>query len=188
MQANTRRTVKVRNASLLLAAATMLPLGMIASPAGAAVKNTCKTATGTANFSPALPKLKSPAKVKPTIRIVGGKLGGCTGGGVTGGKLAATIHFANAANCDSLVAGKPTGAKGTETITWNNNKTSTVTLTLTAVKGQPTQTKATGVVTSGLFKGTKQSGTLNYTPLKGGCTTANLANASFKQVTPVTFS
>lgn len=180
--------MKVRNSALLLAAATMLPIGLIASPAGAAVKTSCKSASGSATFTPALPKLNSTSKVKPTIKIVGGKLAGCTGGGVTGGTLGATIKFANAANCSSLLAGAPTGAKGTETITWSNKQTSTVTLTLTAVKGQPTQTKTTGVVTAGLFKGAKQTGTLNYTPVGGGCTTANLSKVTFKQVTPVTFS
>ena len=172
---------------MLLAAATMLPVGVLASPAGAAVKTTCKSASGSATFTPALPKVGSTAKVKPTIKIAGGKLT-CTGGGVTGGTLAATIKFANAANCSSLLAGAPTGAKGTEIITWSNKQTSTVTLTLAAVTGKPTQTKATGVVTAGLFKGAKQAGTLNYTPLNGGCTSANLAKVTFKQVTPVTFS
>jgi hypothetical protein len=173
---------------MLLTAATLLPVGLIAAPAGAAAKTTCKSAGGSATFTPALPKVGSTAKVKPTIKIVGGKLAGCTGGGVTGGTLAATIKFANAANCSSLLNGAPTGAKGTETITWSNKQTSTVTLTLAAVKGKPTQTKAAGVVTAGLFKGAKQSGTLNYTPLNGGCTTANLAKVTFKQVTPVVFS
>jgi hypothetical protein len=37
-----------------------------------------------------------------------------------------------------------------------------------------------------LFKGSKQSGTLNYTPLNGGCGTAALAKASFKQITAIT--
>ena len=179
--------MKVRNAALLLAAATMLLVGLIASPASAAVKASCKSATGSATFSPALPKVGSTAKVKPTIKIVGAKLAGCTGG-VTGGTLAATVKFANAANCSSLLAGAPTGTKGTETITWSNKKTSTITLTLTAVKGQPTQTKAAGVVTAGLFKGAKQAVTLNYTPVGGGCTSANLSKVTFKQVTPVTFS
>ena len=180
--------MKVRNAAMLLAVGTMLPVGILSAPAGAAVKTSCKSATGSASFTPALPKAGSTAKVKPTIKIAGGKLASCTGGGVTSGTLAATIKFANAANCSSLLAGAPTGAKGTETITWSNKKTSTVTLTLAAVKGKPTQTKATGVVTAGLFKGAKQAGTLNYTPLTGGCTSANLAKVTFKQVTPVTFS
>ena len=180
--------MKVRNAVLLLAATTMLPIGLIASPAGAAVKTSCKSATGSATFTPALPKIGSTAKVKPTIKIVGAKLAGCTGGGVTGGTLSSVVKFATAANCSSLLAGSPTGTKGTETITWSNKKTSTITLTLTAVKGKPTQTKATGVVTAGLFKGAKQAGTLNYTPVGGGCTSANLSKVTFKQVTPVTFS
>jgi hypothetical protein len=173
---------------MLLAAATMLPVGLFAGPAGAAVKTSCKTATGSATFTPALPKIGSTTKVKPTINVAGAKLAGCTGGGVTGGTLAATVKFANAANCSSLLAGSPTGTKGTETIIWSNKQTSTISLTLTAVKGKPTQTNAIGVVTAGLFKGAKQAGTLNYTPVGGGCTSANLSKVTFKQVTPVTFS
>jgi len=166
----------------------MLPIGLIASPAGAAVKTTCKTASGSATFTPALPKVGSTAKVKSTIKIAGAKVAGCKGGGVTSAKLAATVKFANASNCDSLLAGKPTGAKGTETITWSNNKTSTVSIALAGFAGKPTQTKVTGTVTSGQFKGAKQSGTLAYTPLNGGCTSAGLSKVSFKQVTPLTFS
>ena len=53
-------------AGVCLAAAMLLPVGLIAaSPSGAAAaKPTCKTATGTATFSPALPKIKATTKVK----------------------------------------------------------------------------------------------------------------------------
>ena len=60
------------------------------------------------------------------------------------------------------------------------------TLKLTVVTGKVTQTIATGPVTLGLFKGSKQGGTLAYTPLAGGCTTAALAKVTFKQQTPIT--
>jgi hypothetical protein len=49
-----------------------------------------------------------------------------------------------------------------------------------------TETTATGPVSAGLFKGAKQSGTLSYTPLNGGCATAALAKVTFKQITPIT--
>jgi WhiB family redox-sensing transcriptional regulator len=183
-----RERRRILRRRLLLAAATMLPIATFATPAGAATKTTCKTASGSAAFTPALPKVGSTSKVKSTIKIVGAKLSGCKGGGVTGAKLSATVKFAKAANCDSLLAGRPTGAKGTETITWSNKKTSTVSITLASVTGKPTQTKVTGVVTAGQFKGAKQSGTLNYTPLNGGCTSANLAKVNFAQVSQLTFS
>ena len=160
-----------RVAGFLVAAAMVVPLGLIASPAGAAGTTTCKTASGTATFSPALPKIGSKTKVKPTVTIKGAKVSGCTGG-VKTGTFNASLKFSVASNCDTLLAGAPTGTKGTETITWNTKKTSTVALSLVGVKGHVTQTKASGPVSAGLFKGSKQSGSLNYTLPTGACTTA----------------
>ena len=171
-------------AGFLVAAAMALPIGLIASPAGAAGATTCKTASGTATFSPALPKLGSAAKVKPTVTITGAKLGGCTGGAKSG-TFKASLKFSAASNCTSLLAGATTGTKGTETVTWNTLKISTVALTLVGVNGHPTQTKAAGGVTAGLFKGSKQSGTLNYTLPTGACTSAGLSKVTFKQLTPI---
>jgi hypothetical protein len=169
----------------LFAAALVLPVGLISSPAGAAGATTaCKTASGTATFSPALPKIGSKTKVKPTVTIKGAKVGGCTGT-VKSGTFNASLKFANASNCDSLLKGAPTGTKGTEIITWNTKKTTTVGLTLVGVKGHVTQTKASGPVTAGVFKGAKQSGTLNYTLPKGACTSAGLSKVTFKQLTPM---
>ena len=176
--------MRTRRVAVFLAAAAMvLPIGLISSPAGAAGATTCKTATGTATFSPALPKLASKTKVKPTVTIKG-KLGGCTGG-VTSGTFNASLKFSVANNCTSLLAGATTGTKGTESITWNTKKTSTVALTLVGVKGHVTQTKASGPVTAGLFKGSKQSGTLNYTLPTGACTSTGLSKVTFKQLTPI---
>jgi hypothetical protein len=172
-------------AGVLLAAAMVLPAAMIASPAGAAGGTTCKVASGSATFTPALPKPGATTKVKPTLKVTG-KLSGCTGGGVTGGTIAATLKQAVAGNCSSLLAGATANIAGTETITWNTGKTSTVALKLTGVTGKVTQTVATGPVSKGLFVGSKQGGTLVYTPLAGGCTTAALAKVTFKQQTAFT--
>jgi hypothetical protein len=136
-------------------------------------------------FTPALPKVGSTAKVKPTITIKGAKLSGCKGGGVTSGTFAATLKFSVASNCQTLLKGAETGTKGTETITWNTKKTSTVALALKGVKGKVTQTTATGPVAKGLFAKAKQSGTLNYTLPKGACGTAGLSKVTFKNVTPI---
>jgi hypothetical protein len=172
-------------AGVLVAAAMMLPVGLMASPAGAAAGTTCKTASGTATFTPPLPKVGSTTKVKPTIKVTG-TLSGCTGGGVTGATISATLKQAIAGNCSSLVAGATANIAGTETITWNTKATSTVALKLTGVTKKATETTATGPVSAGLFKGSKQSGTLNYTPLNGGCGKAALAKVSFKQITAIT--
>jgi len=177
------RTVR----AILLVVALMVPFGLVASPAGAASGTTCKTASGTATFTPALPKIGSTKKVTPTVKITGGKFAGCTGGGVTSAALVATIKFTIPNNCTTLLKNASTGAKGPETLTWNNHKTSTVTLTLGGPpKGKPaTYTTATGPVTAGLFKGLHQSGTLVYS-IGGGCTKTDLSKVTFKQVTAQT--
>ena len=168
-------------AGVLLATALVLPAGLMASPLGAAAAGTvCKTATGTATFSPALPSVKVTTKNKPTVTIKNGKLGGCTTGGVTGGTLTATLKFGLASNCKSLLAGGATNTKGTEKITWNTKATSTVTLSLVGVTKKPTNINATGPVTAGLFKGEKQSGVLVFTLPAGACTSKPLSTVTFK--------
>jgi hypothetical protein len=131
--------------------------------------------------------LGSATKVKPTVKITGGKLAGCTGGGVTSATLAATLKFGVASNCTTLLAGAAANTKGTETITWNTKKTSTVTLSLVGVAGNPTQTNATGPASAGLFKGSKQAGKLSYAIPTGGCSKAALSKVTFKQLTPISF-
>ena len=81
---------------------------------------------------------------------------------------------------------RPANISGTETLTWNTKKTTTVkTLKLVGVTGKVTQTNATGAVTAGLFVGSKQSGTLNYVPLAKGCISAPLSKVSFTAETPI---
>jgi len=170
---------------VLVAVAMIVSAGVMVSPAGAATGTTCKTASGTATFTPPLPKPGASTKVSPTIKITG-TLGGCTGGGVTGGTISATLKQAIAGNCSSLLKGATANIAGTETITWNTKATSTVALKLVGVTGKVTETNATGPVSAGLFKGSKQSGTVAYTPLNHGCSTAGLAKVTFKQVTAIT--
>ena len=165
---------------LLTTTAMLLPVGLFASPADAVGGTVCKTASGTATFLPALPPVSSTVKNKPTVTIKNGKLAGCVGGGVTSATLAATLKFGLASNCKSLLGGAATNTKGTEKITWNNKSTSTVTLTLAGVAKKPTNINATGPVTLGLFKGSKQSGTLAFTLPAGACTTKPLSTVTFK--------
>jgi hypothetical protein len=163
----------------------LLPVGLIAAaPAGAAAtKTTCSKASGTATFKPALPALSSTAKVKPTITVTG-TLSGCKGGGVTSAKIAALLKQGIAGNCTTLLSGATANIAGSETLTWNTKAKSTVkTLKLAGVTKKPTQTNATGTVSTGLFLKAKQTGTLNFKPLAGGCTTAPLSKVSFTNVT-----
>lgn len=175
-----------RAAAILFALAVMHPLGVIdSSPAGAAGGTTCQAASGSATFKPALPKLGSKVKVAATVKVTGGKLSGCVGGGVTSGVVKLTSKFAKSLNCETLAKqGSTNPTKGTEVITWNNKKTSTISVTLTGVKTSPKQARIAGTVTAGLFKGSKQSGTVEYIPPKGGCTSKGLSVATFKHVTP----
>ena len=154
-------------ARALFASAMMLPLGLIASPAGAATGPSCKTLSGTAKLSPALPGLEKVLEAKPTVTIKGARLGGCSGG-VTSGTLSATLKFGQPTNClDFTLPGGVSAAKikGTATVVWNTKATSTLTLSIAngpTIKGhtQPPNTiSIPGTVTAGQFKGSKVSGT-----------------------------
>ena len=171
-------------AGVLVAAALVLPVGVIASQADAVSGTSCKTTSGTATFKPALPKLGSSAKVVSSVAVTNGKVGSCVGGGVQSGAVKLTSKFSKPGNCSTLAtAGSTNPTKGTETITWNTKQTSTVTLSLTGVKGHPTQAKIAGTVTAGLFKGSKETGTVGYVIPKGACTAKPLSVVTFKQVT-----
>ena len=174
------------------ASAMMLPLGLIASPAGAVTGATCKTLSGTAKFSPALPGLEKVLEAKPTVTVKGAKLGGCSGG-VTSGTLSATLEFGQPTNClDFTLPGGVSAAqiKGSATIVWNTSATSTLTLSIAngpTVKGhaQPPNTiSIPGTVTAGKFKGSKVSGTLtqNQPCLLGRPTVTSF---TFKQLSKI---
>jgi hypothetical protein len=172
----------------LLAAAMLLSLGSISVPAGAAAaKPTCKTISGTATVSPALPALSSKVLVKPTATIKGSTLGGCSGGGVTSATVAASLKWGLPANCTTLVAGKTANIAGTVTLVWNTKASSTANVTVHALNPKaPTNLTIAGSITTGLFKASKLSLVVAFAPLNGGCTTAGLTKASFKQVTALT--
>jgi len=171
---------------VLLAALVALPVVLAASSAGAAVGTSCAKASGSATFSPALPKIGSTSKVTTTVTIKG-TLGGCTGGGVTSAALVANIKFTIPSNCSSLLAGAATGARGTETLTWNTKQKSAATLVLYGVTGKPTETTAFGPVTSGPFAGLEQTGTLAYTLPTGACASTGLSKVTFTQAGSQTF-
>lgn len=168
-------------AGVLVTAAMMLPVGLVATHAGAAAATpTCKALAGTATFTPAIPKVGSATKVKTTVGIKGAKLSGCTGGGVTGGTVNATLKFGLAANCASLLKGDSTKTAGTVTIIWNTKATSTVAkATLVGVTGKPTQSTVSGKITAGLFVGKTVSVVTNYVIPAGGCSKSDLAKVTF---------
>ena len=89
-------------------------------------------------------------------------------------------------NCGTLGTAPTPTIKGTETITWNNGKTSKIAFTLNEISGNPVTTQAlSGTVTSGAFKGMRQKGTLMYAPLNGGCVSKGLSKIGYKSAGPM---
>jgi hypothetical protein len=177
----------------LMAAALVVPAGLVATSgagAGAAAGTTCAHSTGTATFNPALPKSGSSTTVKPKVIVKKAKTTSCSGGGVTSGVFNSVSKFHTATNCDILLSGKtsPHPPTGTITTKWNTGATSSGTVTLNPVSGQPTQTHITGTVTSGLFMGLHIDQTLSFTPKTGDCVTTDLSQVTFKEVTPLKIS
>jgi hypothetical protein len=177
-------------AGVLFAAAMVLPIGLVVSPAAAGpvqLGTTCKTVKGTGKFTPALPPLSSKTKVQARFddRLT---VTGCTGGGVTGGvgPVAIRTYGKTGANCATFTTASTTTPlmTGTQTITWNIKKTSTVSVTMR--KAAPPKGKippewrvtVTGKVTAGLFAGRTMSENLDLLLPKGGCTGDPLASSN----------
>jgi hypothetical protein len=174
----------MRKVAGFLAATTMvLPIGLLAMPAGAATGTSCASFTGTATVKPGLPA--TTAKVKPVISTKNAKLAGCTGA-VKSGLFTGTLTGSVAQNCAGLATQTNFGLKGTGTIVWNTKQTSTVSWALTpGPKGKFTTVNLPGTVTAGLFKGSKMSGQVIFTVPAGGCSTKPLTTVAVKQVTKI---
>ncbi|MGO9876608.1 MAG: hypothetical protein ACLPVY_22770 [Acidimicrobiia bacterium] len=173
-----------RIAGLLLAAAMVLPVGLVASAAGAAGGTVCATTAGTATFTPPLPILSSKATVAGTLSAVG-TVGKCAGGGVTSGHTTfkQTVKSTTGSNCTTLAKPSPTskGTVGTLTITWNTGKTSTATSFAIKQTKLVTTATTTGKITAGLFVGSTVTGTVKYTLPKGACSAKPLATVTYAQ-------
>jgi len=178
---------------LLMAAALLAPVGMVASSAttaGAAGGTSCAHSSGVATFTPPLPKLGSSQTVVPIITVKGAKVTNCVGGGVTSGTFKSKVTFHDATNCEILLSGNPSPNPPTGKIitTWNTGQQSTGKIKLLPVTNQPTETHVKGVVKLGLFAGLKIDQTLSFTPKTGDCTSTDLSQVSFTEVTPLTIS
>jgi hypothetical protein len=172
---------------ILVAAALLVPVGAIATPAGAAGGTTCKTVSGAGTLKPGFPN--TTAKAKPVITTKNAKLGTCSGGGVTAGTLSATLKTGVAGNCASVLAKVNLKIVGTVAITWKPSGTSTVkvaTLAPTPKPAPPTQLKLSGKVTAGKFVGSTMTSLITFTPGAGQCGTKPLTSATFKQAKPLT--
>lgn len=134
-----------RFAVVLLAAALVLPVGLVASAAGADVIGSCAAENGTFTFSPPLPPSGSTATVDPTLSATG-TISGCTFlDGVTSGNFTvpAWSPFGEPVNCDNWrTAYASTEPEPAGTVTWNTGQTSTL-----------DSSSSSGSVTGGLFQG-----------------------------------
>ena len=151
-------------------------------PTGPPHGTSCTTARGTARFSPALPRRGSKTLVKDVF-TTNGTLGGCTGSGVASATTKTVSPPSKGSNCTTLGTYTATPTLATETITWNTGKTSTVALTLRAVKSNLADVTISGTVTAGLFKGQHQTMSLVFTMPKGGCVTTALSSETYKNLT-----
>jgi hypothetical protein len=172
-----------RSSALFALAMVAAPLTVIATatPASAAVVQTCKVVKGTATFTPGL--VNTP---KDNVVKAKGTLSGCTPAAKTGGSgtLTATIKVVKG-SCAKLATGKQT-IKGTAKTVWKNKKTSTYALTLKTGSGATATTATiTGKVTAGLFKGKIVTGAVKFTVTgTPNCTTKPVKGATFKQTKP----
>ena len=158
-------------AGVLLAAAMLLPVGLMASPAGAAGGTSCTVPTGKINVTPGL--TTTPTKNKITFTLPFTK---CKGGGVASGSSVGVIPPGKPGTCGSLASAGPMTI--TTTITWNNKKTSTfVGKSNTSTKGTPkgyvATATVTGKVTKGLFLNSSVSVKVAVKLGAGTCTKAS---------------
>jgi hypothetical protein len=165
-----------------LAAALMLPVAIIASsPAGAAGGTSCKSGSGTATFTPALPILSSKVKVKDVLKSTG-KVSGCSGA-VKSATLVGVSPPSTGSNCLTLATPSKTPTKVTLTVKWNAGKPSTIAAQLSAIKGVAVTTQAvTGTVKSGQFAGSKLTGKLKYTLPAGACSKTPLSKVTYADI------
>jgi hypothetical protein len=160
------------------------PVG--AARVGAASGTSCKSSTGSLSFSPTLPKLGSSAKVFAKLSM-SGVISSCSGGGVSSGQLKFTSGTSKSGmNCATLAAYSSSPMSGTEAIAWDGGGTSTISLKLLDVKDSPTMERLQGTVTSGLFKGQKQSGLVQFSLPSNGCTKVGFSKASYRAINPLT--
>jgi hypothetical protein len=179
------------SARFLLAAAMVLPFGLVAMPsAGAAGGTSCAHTSGTATFNPVLPKSGDSTTVTPKVSGKKGAITSCSGGGVTSATLTTKAKFHTPTNCDILLSGNPSKKppSGTITTKWNTGATSTASVKLLPVSGQTLEAHITGKVTSGLFVGLTVNQTISFAPKTGNCLTTDLSSVTFSEVTPLTIS
>ena len=133
-------------AGVLFAATILLPVGLMAAPAGAAGGTTCKPPSGSVKISPGLTSVKKVQSI--TINL---PVSGCVGGGVKSGTFKGTIKTAAINTAGFAAPGPP--LKFTATITWNTGKTSTLAATSSTKIAKAITSTVGGKITKGQFVG-----------------------------------
>lgn len=147
--------------------------------ASAATGSAACKANGTSTITPGLD-----GTVVPQTTKLSGKLSSCTGsGGVTSGTFAGTVK--GSGSCASLIKPGTVVGKGTQTIKWNNTKTSTASITVTSGGAQGTKGvfNLSGKITKGLFAGKAISGKFLGTPKFTGTGTPCSSTNPLKKIT-----
>jgi hypothetical protein len=146
-----------------LAAALTVASSSTAATANAATSTTCTTGIS-ATFTPGLGTTGSAQTVAVT-----GKVAGCSGGVVSGGKIHGSMSSANF----SCAGGVATGHLH---VRWNTGATSSIHVSVTL---SGTSVAIAGKVKKGLFVGDTAGASLSLTGLTGNCTTSPVTAATF---------
>ena len=167
---------------VLLAVAMLLPVGLIASPAGAAAVLTCTKITGKATFVPPVTPTASVTH-KVTSKST---LSGCSGTkGITTG-VATFSSTTPKFNCAQLLTNKKP-LKATVTVKWNNGQVSgpgTLTETYVSVG----VVKLTGKITKGtVFVGKTSTSEVSFLPPKGAKSVPCVSKGVNLTSTPTSF-
>jgi hypothetical protein len=163
---------------------------MVAAPAGSAVAKgpTCKTFSVAVTVSPPLPRLGENLVVRATVSSIG-KIGGCTGGGVT--DAAFTDSYKYEGNCSTFVTGKGgVTIPGPSSLSWSNGKPSVATTTAKLISkpgATPVILKLRSTIIKGQFAGTSASGDVKAVSPAGTCTKTSLSKATLTGAGSFTF-
>jgi len=166
-------------AGLLLAAAILLPVGLVASPASAAAGTTCAPPSGKITVSPGIAATPKVQTITIKLPITGCKGGGVTGGIFTGSLKTTPISLGNFATTAATL-------KLASTIKWKPTGTSTLVATSVTTVGKSLVSTVTGKITKGTFANMtfKSVQTVTLGPLVGGA----VKNLTIKGTTPITIS
>ena len=149
---------------LLMAAALIVPLGVVTAQAAGAGTLPGVTCTGGSGAIKAKPGLLLRATSSQTFGVTGGSVTGCTGshGGASGtATLSFSVQSASSANCKTV---RNKINKGSGRVVWSEAHAGTSTVKINVQIVGASGVKITGKVTSTDYKGQAISGAGSFTP------------------------